>query len=152
MPFSAELVWFLSSTRSLTSSRTPSIVSGPLTVRSTSSIDATRAVCFTLPPARVRALAVVSPVRETSVTPRVPPAATTLPSVSVGASRVTLPLAVAMSPEIDRVPVEARVMSFDVRMALPKMVISPAALMEIAPLLAATASTCRAFCSSMATV
>ena len=150
MPFSAELVWFLSSTRSLLASVTPSITVVPASA--TSSIDATRAVCFTLPPARVRALAVVSPVRETSVTPRVPPAATTLPSVSVGASRVTLPLAVAMSPEIDRVPVEARVMSFDVRMALPKMVISPAALMEIAPLLAATASTCRAFCSSMATV
>ena len=94
----------------------------------------------------------VSPVRETSATPRLPPAATTLSSVTVGASRLMLPFAVVMSPEIESVPEEIRLMSFDVRTELPMTVMSPAALSEIGPLLAATASTCRADCSSMATV
>ena len=63
-----------------------------------------------------------------------------------------VPLAVAMSPNIVSVPVEARAISPDVRIALPTTVMSPPALMEIDPLEAATASTVRAVCSSMATV
>ena len=115
-------------------------------------MEATRTVCFTAPPARVRALTVVLPARETRLMLRAPPAVTPLPSFSAGASRVTVPLAVAMSPEIDSALVDARAMSPDVRIALPTTVMSPPALMEIGPLEAATASTVRAVCSSMATV
>ena len=129
---------------------TPSRVVVP--VRATSWIEAARTVCFTAPPARVRALTVVLPSRETRLMLRAPPAVTPLPSVSAGASSVTVPLAVAMSPEIDSAVVDARAMSPDVRMALPTTVMSPPALMEIDPLEAATASTVRAVCSSMATV
>ena len=133
-------------------SETLSIVSVPPVTTSMFWIDATRTVCFTAPPARVSALAVVFPVRETRLTLRDPPAVTPLPRASAGASSVTVPLAVEMAPEIDSVPAATSAMSPDVRMALPTTVMSPPALREIGPLEAATASTVRASCSSMATV
>ena len=93
-----------------------------------------------VPPARVSPLTVALPRVDLIVTSRPPPAVTSLPSVMVGAVRLTLPLEEFISPAIDRAFDELKLMSSDERIAFPTIVKSSSDLMEIGPLLAATAS------------